>query len=124
MTIASEKTLKAAYDRLLAIARTEKAVSEGVMFDLMYANPHLQRQYAFLRKKGRETLLVVANFEGHAVEAPVVVPQHAFDFLKLRQRAAVEALDLLTDSPVSLSLKADAPISLMVPAYSALVLKF
>ena len=121
---ASEKTLKAAYDRLLAIARTEKAVSEGVMFDLMYANPHLQRQYAFLRKKGRETLLVVANFEGHAVEAPVVVPQHAFDFLKLRQRAAVEALDLLTDSPVSLSLKADAPISLMVPAYSALVLKF
>ena len=121
---AAEKTLKAAYDRLLAIARTEKAVSEGVMFDLMYANPQLQRQYAFLRKKGRETLLVVANFEGHAVDAPVVVPQHAFDFLKLRQRAAVEALDLLTGTPVTLSLKADAPIALKVPAYSALVLKF
>ena len=121
---AAEKTLKAAYDRLLAIARTEKAVSEGVMFDLMYANPQLQRQYAFLRKKGRETLLVVANFEGHAVDAPVVVPQHAFDFLKLRQRAAVEALDLLTGTPVTLSLKADVPIALKVPAYSALVLKF
>ena len=72
---------------MLNIARTEKAVSEGVMFDLMYANPHLQRQYAFLRKAGRETLLVVANFDESPVTASVVIPAHAFDFLKLRQRA-------------------------------------
>ena len=120
----AEKRLKAVYDQLLVIARREKAVSEGLMFDLMYANPHLQRQYAFLRKKGRETLLVVANFDTAEAATTVTIPQHAFDYLKLRQHAAIEARDLLTDAPISLSLKADTPISLTVPSCSALVLKF
>jgi len=120
----AEKRLKAVYDQLLVIARREKAVSEGLMFDLMYANPHLQRQYAFLRKKGRETLLVVANFDTAEAATAVTIPQHAFDYLKLRQHAAIETRDLLTDAPISLSLKADTPISLTVPSCSALVLKF
>ena len=120
----AEKRLKAVYDQLLVIARREKAVSEGLMFDLMYANPHLQRQYAFLRKKGRETLLVVANFDTAEAATAVTIPQHAFDYLKLRQHAAIEARDLLTDAPISLSLKAYEPILLTVPSCSALVLKF
>ena len=120
----SEERLKKVYDRILAIAVSEKAVREGEMFDLMYANPQLQRQYVFLRKAGREVLLVVANFDAQAVEVPVTIPQHAFDFLKLRQRMAVEAQDLVTGSRLSLTLKADNPISLTVAAYSALILKF
>lgn len=120
----SEERLKKAYDRILAIAVSEKAVREGEMFDLMYANPQLQRQYVFLRKAGREVLLVVANFEAQAAEIPLTIPQHAFDFLKLRQHTAVEAQDLLTGSRLSLTLKADNPISLTVAAYSALILKF
>ncbi len=120
----SEERLKKAYDRILAIAVSEKAVREGEMFDLMYANPQLQRQYVFLRKAGREVLLVVANFEAQAAEVPLTIPQHAFDFLKLRQRMAVEAQDLVTGSRLSLTLKADNPISLTVAAYSALILKF
>lgn len=120
----SEERLKKAYDRILAIAVSEKAVREGEMFDLMYANPQLQRQYVFLRKAGREVLLVVANFDAQAVEVPLTIPQHAFDFLKLRQRTAVEAQDLVTGSRLSLTLKADSPILLTVAAYSALILKF
>ena len=121
---AAEKHLKTVYDKTLAIARTEKAVSDGVMFDLMYANPHLQRQYAFLRKAGREALLVVANYEDADAEATVIIPAHAFEFLKLRQRLVVEAHELMTGKTVKLSLRADAPVVLTVPAYSALVLKF
>ncbi len=120
---ADERHLKTVYDRVLTIARTEKAVADGVMFDLMYANPQLQRQYAFLRKSGRDVLLVVSNFDAQTVEAPVVIPQHAFDFLKLRQRAAVEARDLLTGKTQQVALKADVPVTLAVPPYSALVLK-
>ena len=118
-----EKRLKAVYDRVLTIARMEKAVANGVMFDLMYVNPQLQRQYAFLRKSGRDVLLIVANFDAQTVDAPVIIPQHAFDFLKLRQRAKVEARDLLTEKPCSLSFKADVPLTLTIPGYSALVLK-
>jgi len=68
-------------------------------------------------------LLVVSNFDAHAVEASVVIPQHAFDFLKLRQRAAVEAHDLLTGKACQIALKAEAPLALTIPANSALVLK-
>ena len=89
----------------------------------MYVNPHLQRQYAFLRKSGREVLLVVANFEDRDAMADVVLPQHAFDYLKLRQRRAVEAVDLLTGKPVTLSLQADQPLTLPIAAHAALVLK-
>lgn len=31
----------------MQIARKEKAVKEGVFFDLMYVNPQMERQYAF-----------------------------------------------------------------------------
>lgn len=118
-----EKRIKNVYDRVLTIAGTEPAVTDGVMFDLMYANPHLQRQYGFLRKSGKNVLLVVANFDDKDVAATVNIPLHAFEFLKLRPRAAVEAHDLLTGNALTLSLKPDQPISLSVPANFALVLK-
>ena len=121
---AGEKRLKAVYDRVLTIARTEKAVADGVMFDLMYVNPQLQRQYAFLRKSGKEVLLVVANYDAQTADVPLVIPQHAFDFLKIRQRATVKACNLLMEQSLTLSLRADTPQKLVVPGYSALVLKF
>ena len=119
---AAEKTLKATYDKLLTIARTEKAVSEGLMFDVMYVNPHLQRQYAFLRKKGRETLLVVANFEPMAVEASVTIPAHAFDFLKLR-KGNVVATDLMTGNNQTIDFQRDGAVSVKIAANSSVVLK-
>ena len=94
------------------------------MYDLMYANPHLQRQYAFLRKAGKEVLLVVSSFEAFDTDAAVTVPAHAFEFLKLRHRIAIEAKDLLTGQTFTLRLKPDVPMVLPVPAHSALVLKF
>ncbi len=121
---AAEKRLKSIYDKVLNIAREEKAITDGVMYDLMYANPHLQRQYAFLRKAGKEVLLVVSSFEAFDTDAAVTVPAHAFEFLKLRHRIAIEAKDLLTGQTFTLRLKPDVPMVLPVPAHSALVLKF
>ena len=59
---AEEKVLKAQYDKVLNIARSEKSIVEGASFDLMYVNGQYQRQYAFLRKADSEVLLVVVNF--------------------------------------------------------------
>ena len=62
-----EKALADIYSRIMNFARTDKTVS-GQSYDLMYANPHSasfnpDRQYAFLRRSGRQLLVVVVNFD-------------------------------------------------------------
>ena len=120
---AQEKRLKDIYNKVVNLARTEKAVTDGVSFDLMYVNGHLHSQYAFLRKAGTEVLLVVANFEDHPVEAHVNIPGHAFDYLSLKEKTA-QATDLLTDEKHKLTLKRDEAVTLPLPKNGALVLKF
>ena len=57
-----EQNLLQFYRTLLTLCHTERALSNGRFFDLMYANGHLQRQYAFVRADGHEVLLCLANF--------------------------------------------------------------
>ena len=118
-----EQQLFDIHKKVLQIAGTMKAVSEGVFFDLMYVNGHLQRQYAFLRKAGSEVLLVVANFEAQSVTVTVNIPAHAFDYLNMKERNVVAA-DLLTGQRVRLSLKRDAAAPLVLEPFSAIVLSF
>jgi glycosidase len=120
---AAEKRLFATYKTILGIAVSSPAVTEGLTFDLMYVNQNLYRQYAFLRKKGRETLLVVANFDSEDALAKIVMPVHAFDYLKLPQRH-VKADDLMGGDSQELELKADTAVSIRVAANSAVVLRF
>lgn len=120
---AEEKALKEVYDKVLNIARKEKAVSEGVSFDLMYVNGGSHRQYAFLRKAGSEVLLVVANFEDVPVTMDVTIPAHAFDFLKIKEKSA-NAEDLLSGERTKLSLKRDGAVSVSLQPLGAAVLKF
>jgi glycosidase len=118
-----EEQLFNIHKKTLQIAGKEKAVKEGVFFDLMYVNGHLQRQYVFLRKAGAEVLLVVANFDALPVTLTVNIPAHAFDYLNMKEKNAV-ATDLLTEQKVRLSLKRDAGIPLVLEPLSAIVLKF
>ncbi len=120
---AGEKALKDIYNKVLNISRSEKAVTDGVSFDLMYVNGHLQRQYAFLRKSGREVVLVVANFEEIPVEVNVTIPAHAFDYLNIKEKN-VQAVDLLTGEKTKLMLKRDGAVGLAIAPLSAAILKF
>jgi len=120
---AGEKALKDIYNKVLNISRSEKAVTDGVSFDLMYVNGHLQRQYAFLRKSGREGVLVVANFEEIPVEVNVTIPAHAFDYLDIKEKN-VQAVDLLTGEKTKLMLKRDGAVGLAIAPLSAAILKF
>ena len=120
---AGEKALRDIYNKVLNISRSEKAVTDGVSFDLMYVNGHLQRQYAFLRKSGREVVLVVANFEEIPVEVNVTIPAHAFDYLDIKEKN-VQAVDLLTGEKTKLMLKRDGAVGLAIAPLSAAILKF
>ena len=118
-----EKVLKRLYNKVMKIAATEKAVSEGASFDLMYVNDAYHRQYAFLRKAANEALLVVANFEDAPVTMPVKIPTHAFDFLHMKEKNAV-ALEMLSGHKQKIQLKRDGEIVVELPPYGAVVYKF
>lgn len=111
------------YNRVLNIARSEKAVSEGLMFDVMYVNQQYRQQYAFLRKADKETLFVVANFADVPVTMNITIPDHAFDYLNLLEKA-YKAVDLLTGTQVSLVLIRDQQVSIALPPRGAVVYKF
>lgn len=123
-----EKRLRSFYRLLLTMVNQEKAVSEGEFFDLMYCNMQSwqfnpNQQYAFLRKADNELLLVVANFSDDAVHCGVLIPQHAFDFLKIAERNAIVATDLLTGETLTTSLLADSTLEISINAFSGRVLK-
>jgi len=119
----AEQSLAAIYKKVMTIARKEKAVTDGVSFDLMYVNGQLQRQYAFLRKAGAEVLLVVANFDTLPVTTTVNIPAHAFDYLHMKEKNAM-ATDLLSEQKIKLSLQRDGSIPLTLEPLSAIILKF
>ena len=119
-----EKALATIYNKVLTIARTEKAVANGVSFDLMYVNGDYHRQYAFLRKAGSEVLLVVANFDDLPATMDVTIPAHAFDYLKLKERKNVTAVDLLTGKEIKRQLYRDCYVSVDLEPLGAVILKF
>ena len=120
---AAETQLKGMYDKIINIARTEKVVTDGVSFDLMYVNGGCQRQYAFMRKAGNEVLLVVANFDGNHATANITIPTHAFDYLGIKEKN-VQATELLSGNKLKLTLKRDDIVTVCVEPQSAAILKF
>ena len=117
-----EEQIYAIHQKTLQMARKEKAVAEGLSFDLMYVNQHLQRQYAFLRKADNELLLVVVNFEDQEAVIDVNVPAHAFDYMDMKEKNVI-ATDLLTKEKLAMRMKRDSSIRMAVPANGGRVWK-
>lgn len=119
-----ERLLEEAYRMILTLANRERAVSDGECYDLMYVNQHIAgRQFAFMRKSGDETLLVVANFDDREAVCDINIPRHAFDFLKMAEGER-NATDLLTGKPMRLALGTDTPVNMAIPPSGGVVLKF
>ena len=119
---AEELQLADTYQRLSLIARKEKTVSEGLSFDLTYANTDQPWIYPFLRKSGKELLIVAANFDDNDCEAHITIPKHAFDYLQLTagQYAATE---LLTSATSDITLRPDSQLTLSIGSRSVKILK-
>ena len=118
-----EKYIYDMYRKVMTLAQKEKAITQGEMFDLMYANGHLQRQYAFIRKHSGEAILVIANFADQATTVNVNIPAHAFDYLGLSEKNS-QVTDLLTDVKFRLHFKRDEAVVVEVPQNGAAILKF
>ena len=124
---ADEKHLHEIYKKVLRIASTEKCVSDGAFYDLMYVNPRSEwfdsdRLFAFLRKFDNDLLLVVVNFSGDVKEAEVSIPEHAFSFLGLPEKRAL-ATDLLSGDRQYMSLSKDGMLQMSIGSWGARVWK-
>jgi len=116
------------YRTILNICNSEKAVSEGKTFDLMYANEANEgfdnnRLFAFLRSFGNTTLLVVANFGEAEAHVRVNIPAHAFDYMGLTE-GKKDMVDLLSGDQQTAILRQDSPVEMVVAGLSGRIYKF
>lgn len=118
-----EQQLANTYKKILSIAQKEKAISEGHMFDLMYANSQYGGQFAFLRSNGKSNLLIVVNFEDNSTEIDLTIPSHAFDYLGIAEKD-YSATDLLSNIKQEISLHRDGQLKLSLPPRGGIILKF
>ena len=122
-----EKSIEATYKKVLNIATSEKAVTGGKFFDLMYVNPtsadfNADRQYVFLRSNEDDLMIVLANFSDENSDCKINIPQHAFNYLNLK-KGIMEGTDLLNGEKITITLSDTDPLNLSVEAWSGRVIK-
>ncbi|NLI63488.1 MAG: alpha-amylase [Bacteroidales bacterium] len=117
------------YRKILNLCRTEKAINQGLFFDLMYANIegwrfNQDKQYTFFRKHKKELILFVVNFDGVKADVAINIPQHAFEYLNIKETPTIIGLDLLSNESEEYSLLSTKATNISVPKYSARIVKF
>lgn len=121
-----QRDLRLFYQRLLTIARDNKAVQKGLMYDITYAqgegfNKH--EQYAFIRHWEDETLLVIINFHDREQHMRVRIPNDAFVYLGIDESKSSKATDLLRGAKWSIPFNTSDAIELTLPAWRGVILK-
>ncbi len=123
---AHERWLRGVYRNVLTLSNERKALYEGAFFDLMYVNlrqpgfnPHTN--FAFLRYKGDDVLLIIVNFSREGGQVNLVIPDLAFEMAGI-QRGEIVTTDLLWGKPHKLNLSSTTPLTVYMSAGDALVL--
>lgn len=122
-----QKELRRRYKQVLTLCNKEIAIREGAFFDLMYVNGDnpdfdARKQYAFLRKKDNELLVIIVNFCNREVEVGVKLPQHAFDLWNMTPRE-YSAKELLTGDVEQKVVSPEILFRSSVKAYGAVIWK-
>ncbi len=122
MLTGEERRLRAFYTRVLALRETQPVLRSGRFYDLMYANPHLHGQYAFVRSLGNQMLVVIANFDEQDAQVSLCLPQEFFDFLGVEGQENVRAHDLLADEDTQVDFVPTAPLQVQVRGWNGIAL--
>ena len=122
----AQRELREFYQRLLTIARDDKAIQKGKMYDITYAQGEgfdKRQHYAFIRHTKGETLLVVVNFHDREQQIKVRIPNDAFVYLGMDEKPHTTATDLLLGEKLPMVFTADGVIELTLQAWKGVVLK-
>jgi len=116
-----ELALQKTYQRVLNL-REQDLYANGGFYDLMYANPHLQRQYAFIRHKGKKFALVIANFSDKEETISLNLPYHFFEYSGVKEKTEVQLSNILTNKKVRTPFDSNEPLTLTLPANFGIIL--
>ena len=114
--------LETTYRHVLNIAKSERAVTDGLSFDLMYVNRQCCRQYAFLRKAENELLLVLTNFDDAAACVNLLLPEHAFNYLDISEGTYLMT-DLLSGQSMEAVLQRNQSVNITIKPRGAQIWK-
>ena len=122
----AQHELRDFYKRLLNLARSNKAIQNGQMYDITYAqgegfNKH--EQFAFLRHAKGETLLVVVNCHDREQQVKVRIPNDAFVYLGLEEKPKATATDLLYGEKQPICFTPEGIFEITLQAWKGVVLK-
>ena len=116
-----ERELQGKYRRILSLREQAGWAGEG-FFDLMYVNPHLQRQYAFIRFKKHKFAIVVANFSDQEETVRLNLPKHFFELTGIHESPKRKFTDAVGDQTLQLPFNSGEPLELKLPANYGVVL--
>ena len=120
----AECRLRGIYRQLLRLCNSEKALSCGQFFDLMYANQdklNPSRQYAYLRHSNGEMVLIVVNFGNDAVDTSILIPQHALDCAQMAH-GTYQSINLMTQETAVMTLENDTLVPIHLEPHNAIIL--
>lgn len=123
-----EKKLRNFYSSILQLCNKEKAISQGKIYDLMYANYENSefnsiKKYAFLRGEGEDLLLVVVNFNDVNSVVNVHIPDEAYSFFGKEKKGIGHATPLLRSNNHVVSFTDTVPLKLKIQGYSGEVFR-
>lgn len=124
-----ELNLRCFYKKVLNIKLSEKAVNEGVMYDLTWMNLenpnyNTSKYFSWIRKADKETILIIANFDKNTANIKLNIGQHAFDFLHLQESKKLHTTDLLTGKKSVYQLSPNIAFNCLVEGNNGIILKF
>ena len=122
----AQREVRDFYQRLLTLAREDKAIQKGAMYDITYAQGEgfdKRQHYAYLRHTKGETLLVIVNFHDREQQIKVRIPNDAFVYLGLEGKTNATASDLLGGGKYPIDFAPDQIFEIVLPAWKGVVLK-
>ena len=126
-----QKELREFYRKLINIAVNEKAVTDGLMYDLEYfnfENPKFNshEQFAYFRKHNDELLLFALNFHDTHLDTEIRIPREAFQYMNIEEGLAYSWQNLLDENEKcdNVVLSSDKVFEIQLPAWTGKILKF
>ena len=125
-----QKKLRTFYKTLNHIALNEKAITQGQMYDLEYANFNnpkfnAHKQFAYIRKFEKEIIFVVVNFQDTALETEINMPAEMFMFFEMPEGNQYSCLNLLdtTELTEEIVLSSEHPFRTTLAAWKGKIFK-
>ena len=119
------RTLNFHYKKVLRLCNTEKVITQGDFYDLMYVNHetmNCDKVYAYYRYLCDERLLIVANFNDSVEQANVITPKHALKLMGLKH-GFHQGVDLISGNKLDLQIGPDKPSVISISPHNAVIIK-